>query len=104
MNQSTKTNQQSIKFVDKVDKKKEDLCATLFKIIPQILFFMILASVLVICLLDFKLVIKLFNLFIEWIKVHPYQGISYSIALLAVSITFSMPISYTIIMLGYTYS
>lgn len=47
---------------------------------------------------------KLFNLFIEWVKVHPYQSISYSIGLLSLSVAFTMPISYTIVMLGYTYS
>jgi len=47
---------------------------------------------------------KLFNEFIEWIKVHPYQSIGYSISILAFSIVFTIPISYTIVMLGYAYS
>lgn len=46
----------------------------------------------------------LFNLFIEWVKGHPYQSIGYSIILLTSSIIFTIPISYIIIMLGYTYS
>ena len=43
-------------------------------------------------------------MFIEWAKIHPYYSIGYSIAILCLSITFTIPISYTIIMLGYTYA
>lgn len=59
---------------------------------------------MVICLFDYKLVINMFNTFIAWVKNHPYQSIGYSIYLLCFSVVFTLPISYTIIMLGYTYS
>jgi len=47
---------------------------------------------------------KYFGYFIEWAKIHPYYSIGYSIIILCLSITFTIPISYTIIMLGYTYA
>jgi uncharacterized membrane protein YdjX (TVP38/TMEM64 family) len=38
------------------------------------------------------------------VKLHPYQSIGYSIYVLAFQVIFTIPISYTIIMLGYTYT
>lgn len=77
--------------------------STCWKVLPQIIFFLILIVLGLFCIFDFQLILKLFNQFIEWVKLHPYQSISYSIYLLCVSIVFTLPISYTIVMLGYTY-
>ena len=46
----------------------------------------------------------MFHQFIDWVKDHPYQSIGYSIYVLAFSVIFTIPISYTIMMLGYTYT
>ena len=48
--------------------------------------------------------LKLFNDFIQWVKLHPYQSIGYTIYILTFSVVFTLPISYTIVMLSYTYS
>ena len=71
---------------------------------PQIIFFVVLLGVGAFCILDFPQVMKLFNSFIAWIKVNPYQSIGYSVLILVFSVMWTIPISYTIIMLGYTYS
>lgn len=56
------------------------------------------------CLFDFKLVKSYFDKYIDWIKKYPQQGICLSVLLLTVSIVLTMPISYTIIMIGFTYA
>lgn len=68
------------------------------------MFFTLIVGITVLCIFDFKLVLKLFNTFIDWVKLHPYQSIGYSIYVLAFSVIFTIPISYTIMMLGYTYT
>lgn len=72
--------------------------------LPQIVFFAVLLTVAALCIFDFPQVMKLFNTFIAWIKVNPYQSIGYSVLILIFSVMWTIPISYTIIMLGYTYS
>lgn len=62
-----------------------------------------LLVITIVCIVDFKLVITAFNKFIEWVKLHPYQSIGYSVYLLCFSVIFTIPISYSIVMLGYTY-
>jgi hypothetical protein len=47
---------------------------------------------------------KLFEEFIKWVRLYPYQSIGYSILILVFSVMWTIPISYTIIMLGYTYT
>ena len=74
------------------------------KFVPQYIFFTIVLAIAVLCLMDAKLVIKLFQDFIAWVKLHPYQSIGYSIYLICFSVIFSLPISYTIVMLSYTYA
>lgn len=59
---------------------------------------------LVLCLFDFKLVKSYFDKYTDWIKKYPQQGISISILLLSLSIVLTMPISYSIIMIGFTYA
>lgn len=56
------------------------------------------------CVFDFKLVMNLFNKFTDWIKEHPTQGIGYSLAIMALSVVMTIPISYSVIMLGFTYA
>ena len=68
------------------------------------MFFAVIVAVAILCIFDFKLVIKMFKTFIDWVKMHPYQSIGYSIYVLAFSVVFTIPISYTIMMLGYTYT
>jgi uncharacterized membrane protein YdjX (TVP38/TMEM64 family) len=68
------------------------------------MYFSFLVIIIVICLFDSKLVLKLFNEFISWVKLHPYQSIGYTIYVLTFSVVFTLPISYTIVMLSYTYS
>merc|ERR1719506_1251251 len=63
-----------------------------------------LFCIVVICIVDLKFVLSMFNMFISWAKLHPYFSIGYSILILCFSIVFTIPISYTIIMLGYTYA
>jgi uncharacterized membrane protein YdjX (TVP38/TMEM64 family) len=46
----------------------------------------------------------MFKSFTEWVKVHPYQSIGYSIYIIAFSVVLTIPIFYTIVMLGLTYS
>ena len=72
--------------------------------LPQIIFFVVLLAVAALCIFDFPQVMKMFNDFIAWIKVNPYQSIGYSVLILVFSVMWTIPISYTIIMLGYTYS
>jgi uncharacterized membrane protein YdjX (TVP38/TMEM64 family) len=50
------------------------------------------------------MVLTLFTKFTEWVKVHPLQSIGYSCGFLTFSVMFMIPISYTIVMLGYTYT
>jgi uncharacterized membrane protein YdjX (TVP38/TMEM64 family) len=72
--------------------------------LPQVLFFGFLTAMVVICLVDFKLVMRTFDQFTDWIKLHPQQSFFYSMMIFTFSIVFTIPISYSIIMLGYTYS
>jgi len=72
--------------------------------IPQVIFFIVIFGIAVLCIFDFQLVVKMFHQFIDWVKIHPYQSIGYSIYVLAFSVIFTIPISYTIMMLGYTYT
>ena len=72
--------------------------------IPQILFFCVVVGIVAVCIMDMRMVMRYFNQFIDWAKIHPYYSIGYSILILCLSITFTIPISYTIIMLGYTYA
>ena len=57
-----------------------------------------------ICIFDYHLVLTLFKAFTDWVKLHPYQSVGYSVYLIAFSVIFTIPISYTIVMLGYTYT
>jgi len=68
------------------------------------IYFSALVIIIVVCMLDSKLVLKLFNEFIDWVKQHPYQSIYYTIYVITFSVVFTLPISYTIVMLAYTYS
>ena len=72
--------------------------------LPTIIFFSVMAFIVGLCIFDMKLVLHWFNIFIEWVKLHPYQSFGYSIYLLCFHVIFAIPISYTIIMLGYTYA
>lgn len=101
---STKANGGEFRPNNQLNKSKESIGSTCCKMIPQIIFFTVLAFLVGLCIFDFKMVLKEFNNFIEWVKIHPYQSIGYSIYLLCFSIVFTIPISYTIIMLGYTYA
>tara|TARA_B110000285_G_scaffold228575_1_gene291767 strand:- start:434 stop:1162 length:729 start_codon:yes stop_codon:yes gene_type:complete len=74
------------------------------KMIPQILFASILIVVTLICIFDYSMIIKMFKTFTEWVKLHPYQSIGYSIYVIAFSVVLTIPIFYTIVMLGLTYS
>ena len=56
------------------------------------------------CIFDYKLVMNLFKQFTDWIKFHPWLSIGYSIGILALSVVLTLPVSYSIIMLGYTYA
>ena len=72
--------------------------------IPTAIFSIVLLIILVLCIYDHNLVIYHFHKYTLWAKFHPYLSISYSIALLCFSIIFTLPISYTVVILGYTYS
>lgn len=71
--------------------------------IPQILFASILIVVTVICIFDYSIVINMFKAFTQWVKLHPYQSIGYSVYIIAFSVVLTIPIFYTIVMLGLTY-
>ena len=72
--------------------------------VPSAIFSSLLLLIIVLCIYDHNNVINHFHKFTKWVKLHPYQSISYSIALLCFSVIFTIPISYTIVILGYTYS
>ena len=46
----------------------------------------------------------MFKAFTQWVKLHPYQSIGYSVYIIAFSVVLTIPIFYTIVMLGLTYS
>jgi len=71
---------------------------------PQIIFGIIILAVTLICLFDYTLVLNSFKAFTEWVKLHPYQSIGYSIYIIAFSVVLTIPIFYTIVMLGCTYT
>lgn len=56
------------------------------------------------CLFDYRLMKRYFDAYTVWIKANPQLGICYSILLLSLSIVLTVPISYSIVMIGYTYA
>ena len=68
------------------------------------MFFSLLVAIIVICVFDFKLLMKTFDMFTDWVKQNPAMSIKYSFLVIFLSIVFTVPISYSVIMLGYTYS
>ena len=61
-------------------------------------------GVIVFCIFDFKLVQSYFDLMIQWIRINPYQAVSAIVLLYWVSSIFTLPTTFTHIMLGFTYS
>mmetsp|Transcript_8516 Transcript_8516/g.14350 ORF Transcript_8516/g.14350 Transcript_8516/m.14350 type:complete len:220 (+) Transcript_8516:223-882(+) len=72
--------------------------------IPQILCILVFVVVVCICIFDFKTVQLYFNLMIQWIRINPYQAIIAIILLYIASAIFTLPTTFTHIMLGFTYS
>lgn len=68
------------------------------------MFFTLITGMIVLCLFDFKLVKGYFDQYTSWIKLNPQEGICYSILLVSFSIVMTIPITYSIIMIGYTYA
>ena len=59
---------------------------------------------IIVCIVDFKEVMKQFEKFTDWVRINPYESIFAIILLYIFSILFTLPTTATHIMLGYTYS
>jgi uncharacterized membrane protein YdjX (TVP38/TMEM64 family) len=57
-----------------------------------------------ICVFDFKLVQHEFDLMIQWIRVKPFEAVSVVMLVYFGSVVFTLPTTFTHIMLGFTYS
>jgi hypothetical protein len=60
--------------------------------------------VMAVCIFDFKLIQMQFDRMIAWIRLNPYPAVGAILALYALSAVFTMPTTFTHIMLGFTYS
>jgi len=67
-------------------------------------FLTLVLGILALCILDFKLVTRSFEKLTEWIKRNPQAGMSLSVVIVAVFVVCTMPISYVIVTLAYTFA
>lgn len=71
--------------------------------LPQIACLSLFAIIILVCIFDFKEMTRYFNLFILWVRDHPYQAVGAIILIYTLSIIFTIPQTATHIVIAFTY-
>ena len=70
----------------------------------MMIFITVVIALIILCIFDFPWVLAQTKKFTEFVVNHPGKAVGYSMMLLAVLVSMSIPVSYIMIALGFSYS